>query len=65
MSSRYRNATVLAIAECGGWAGPATIAALRPRMVELRAAGLTSRAAGNVLAREYRLYSALELAEGR
>lgn len=67
MSRRYYNATIDAIIAAGGWAGPATIRALTPRMIELHALGLTTRAAGNVLAREYHLHSALgnalELAE--
>lgn len=46
-------------AAAGGWAGPATIAALTPRAIELRESGATARLAGMATAREYELHSSM------
>lgn len=62
MSARFVRAAWAAARAFGGWDGPATRAALARRLAELHALGLTARAAGNVLAREWGLHSSRELA---
>lgn len=61
MSGRWYASWVAYHGRCGGWAGPATIAALEPRADELYQLGLTARQAGNVTVREYRLHSEREI----
>jgi hypothetical protein len=69
ISSRYVNAAWRSAREHRGWDGPATRRALRPRLEYLHGLGLTARACGAVLAREWRLHSAAkdwrEIAQGR
>jgi len=61
MSTRYNNKAWVSARANDGWDGPATRAALAPRLLELHGLGLTATAAGNVLAREYQLHSSREM----
>jgi hypothetical protein len=61
MSVRYREAAHREAARRDGWDGPATRRALEPRLAELHGLGLTAKAAGNVLGREYALHSSREM----
>jgi hypothetical protein len=61
MSNRYREAAHAEARRGDGWDGSATRRALEPRLNELHALGLTARAAGNVLGREYALHSSREM----
>ena len=47
----------------GGWDGPATIKALRPRAITLYRLGASAEVAGAATAREWGLHSALHNAE--
>jgi hypothetical protein len=59
-SSRWLSLWQHAHAKAGGWAGPATLEALRPLAEGLADLGLTTRQAGAVTALAYRWHRAAE-----
>lgn len=59
-SSRWINKVWEHYGQAGGWTGPATLSALRRRVIELYRLGASSAVAGAVVAKEYLLFSKLQ-----